>query len=104
VFDLAAKRQLNRGYSDGLSRAIEIVVTPLLFGLLGHLLDAWLGTEPVLMIVVGAFGVVGLFVKLWLGYDRSMREHEAQLPGASAASSAAAAGDGAGGHGEGGST
>jgi hypothetical protein len=77
VFDLAARRQLNRGYSDGLSRAVEIVVTPLLFGYVGHLLDGWLGIRPVLTIVLAALAVTGLFVKLWLGYDREMRRHEA---------------------------
>lgn len=87
MFDLAAKRQLNRGYNDGLSRAIEIVATPLLFGLFGRLLDSWFGTEPLLMIVVGAVGVVGIFTKLWIGYDRAMREEEAKLPGASASAS-----------------
>lgn len=77
MFDLAARRQLNRGYSDGLSRAVEIVVTPLLFGYVGHLLDGWLGIRPVLTIVLAALAVTGLFVKLWLGYDREMRRHEA---------------------------
>jgi F0F1-type ATP synthase assembly protein I len=84
VFDLAAKRQLNRGYSDGLSRALEIVVTPLLFGFLGHLVDGWLGTAPGFMIGFGAFAVTGMFVRFWLGYDREMREHEAKLPRAGA--------------------
>lgn len=77
MLDLVARRQLNRGYSDGLSRAVEIVVTPLLFGYLGHLLDGWLGTRPALTIVLAAVAVSGLFVKLWLGYDREMRRHEA---------------------------
>ena len=76
MFDLAARRQLNRGYSDGLSRAVEIVVTPLLFGYAGHLLDGWLGIRPVMTIALAALAVTGLFVKLWLGYDREMRRHE----------------------------
>jgi F0F1-type ATP synthase assembly protein I len=81
VFDLAAKRQLNRGYSDGLSRAFEIVLTPLILGFLGRLVDGWLDTRPGFMIGFAALGVVGVFVKLWIGYDREMRAHEAQLPG-----------------------
>jgi putative F0F1-ATPase subunit (Ca2+/Mg2+ transporter) len=104
VFDLAAKRQLNRGYNDGLSRALEIVLAPLLFGLVGRALDGWLGTEPVLMLTFGAFAVAGTFVKLWVGYDRAMRRHEAELPGGSARAAAAtststvtATGDGASG-------
>lgn len=72
MFDLRAKQQLNRGYSDGLARGIEIVVTPLVFGGLGWLLDSWLGTGPFLAVALGIFGVAGIFAKLWLGYDRDM--------------------------------
>jgi hypothetical protein len=89
VFDLAARRQLNRGYSDGLSRALEIVVTPLLFGFLGHLVDNWLGTAPWFMIGFGAFAVTGMFVRFWLGYDREMQEHEAMIPKAATSPKAA---------------
>jgi hypothetical protein len=80
VFDLRAKQQLNRGYSDGLARGIEIVVTPAIFGVLGWLLDRWLGTDPFLAIGLGTFGVAGIFAKLWLGYDRDMAEAEAGKP------------------------
>jgi hypothetical protein len=61
---------------------MEIVVSPLLLGFLGRLVDGWLGTSPVLMIAFGAFGAAGIAAKLWVGYDREMRGHEAQLPGA----------------------
>jgi hypothetical protein len=90
VFDLAAKRQLNRGYSDGLSRALEIVLTPLFFGFIGHLVDGWLGTDPGFMVGLGTFAVAGLFVRFWLGYDREMRAHEANLPRSGAAGSSSA--------------
>lgn len=99
MFDLTAKRQLNRGYNDGLSRALEIVLAPLLFGLVGRGVDAWFGTEPVFMLVFGAFAVAGIFVKLWIGYDREMRKHEAAIPGGSAgAGPVEAGGNGAAGH------
>lgn len=80
VFDLRAKQQLNRGYSDGLARGVEIVATPAIFGGLGWLLDGWLGTDPFLTLGLGAFGVAGIFTKLWLGYDRAMTEAEAGKP------------------------
>ncbi len=76
--DLAAQRQINRGYDDGLARAIEFVLTPLFLGAIGFGLDSWLGTRPLLTIGLGVLGVVGTFVKLWLGYDREMRSHEAE--------------------------
>lgn len=81
MFDLAAKRQLNRGYGDGLSRAFEIVLTPVILGFLGSLVDGWLGTRPGFTIGFAAVGVTGVFVKMWIGYDREMRAHEAKLPG-----------------------
>ncbi len=78
--DLRANQQLNRGYSDGLARGMEVVLTPLLFGAIGWLLDGWLGTDPFLAIILGTFGVVGIFAKLKLGYDRQMDEQEAGKP------------------------
>jgi F0F1-type ATP synthase assembly protein I len=80
VFDLRAKQQLNRGYSDGMARGMEIVATPLLLGLVGWLLDGWIGTAPVLTIVLGLFGAAGIFVKLKLGYDKQMEQAEAGKP------------------------
>jgi hypothetical protein len=80
VFDFAAKRQLNRGYGDGLSRAMEIVLTPVIFGVLGSLLDSWLGTRPGFTIGLAAFAVIGIFVKLWIRYDQDMKAHEAKIP------------------------
>jgi hypothetical protein len=76
VSDLVARRQLNRGYNDGFARAVEIVATPLVFGLIGSLADRWLGTRPLLTIGLAVFAVVGIFAKLWLGYDRQMRDYE----------------------------
>jgi hypothetical protein len=80
VFDLRAKQQLNRGYSDGLARGFEIMVTPLIFGAIGWLLDSWIGTGPFLAIALGTFGVVGIFAKLKLGYDREIAGVEAGKP------------------------
>lgn len=78
--DLRARQQLNRGYNDGLARGMEIVLTPLLLGGFGWLLDGWLGTDPFLALVLGTFGVVGIFVKLKLGYDRTMADVEKDKP------------------------
>jgi hypothetical protein len=80
VFDLRAKQQLNRGYSDGMARGMEIVLTPLLLGALGWLLDGWLGTGVILTIALGTFGVAGIFLKLKLGYDKQMASVEAGKP------------------------
>lgn len=78
--DVRAKQQLNRGYSDGMARGIELVVAPLVMGAIGWLLDSWLGTAPFLAVGLGMFGVAGVFTKLWLGYDRAMVEEERGKP------------------------
>lgn len=78
--ELSAKQQLNRGYSDGLARGMEIVLSPLLLGGLGWLIDGWLGTDPFLAIGLGVLGVAGVFTKLKLGYDKAMAEVEADKP------------------------
>jgi F0F1-type ATP synthase assembly protein I len=80
VFDLATRRKINKGFSDGFTRAVEIVVTPVLLGFLGSLVDGWLGTRPGFTIGLAAFGVCGIFAKLWLGYDREMKTEEARVP------------------------
>ena len=64
---------------DNIGRGIEFVVGLVVFLGLGYLLDRWLGTKPIFMIVMFAFAVVGNFVKMWLGYDAKMREHEAEM-------------------------
>ena len=78
--ELRAKQQLNRGYNDGLARGMEIVLSPLLLGALGWLLDGWLGTDPFLAIGFGLFGAAGIFVKLKLRYDQQMADVEAGKP------------------------
>jgi len=80
VSDLRANQQLNRGYNDGLARGMEIVLSPLLLGAFGWLLDGWLGTDPFLAIGFGTLGAAGVFAKLKLGYDRQMTEVEAGKP------------------------
>ena len=90
MFDVRAKQQLNRGYSDGMTRGLEIVLTPLLMGALGLLLDGWFGTGRVLAIVFGILGVVGIAYKLWSGYDRQMVVEETGKPWARGADNAPA--------------
>lgn len=64
----------------GYGRGTEIAITPLLFVGFGWLLDRWLGTEPVATLVLAAVGMVGTFVKIWVGYDRDMRAAESGKP------------------------
>jgi len=80
LFDARAKQQLNRGYSDGMARGFEIVLTPLIMGGLGVLLDSWFGTGHLLALVFFVLGVVGIFTKLKVGYDRQFAEAESGKP------------------------
>lgn len=71
--DLRERRELMNGFGDGLAVAFEFAVTPAVFAGLGHLLDRRLGLVPLFTIVLLAFGVVGMFLKMWFAYDHRMR-------------------------------
>ncbi|HEX6238892.1 MAG TPA: AtpZ/AtpI family protein [Acidimicrobiales bacterium] len=79
--DLSARRELNRGAGDALSRASELALTPAIFALIGWRLDAWLGTMPLLLVVLFAFTMSYEVWKLFLRYDEQMRDQEAKVPG-----------------------
>ena len=70
------RRQLYSGYADGMTRAFELVVAPLVFGLIGFGLDRVLRLTPVLTIIAVVVAFAGTGVKLWYGYDREMRQHD----------------------------
>ena len=77
MFSTNDKRAMNQGFGDGMSRAFELVVTPMVFGAIGFVVDQLAGTTPVFTAVLAIFGVIGTFVRLWYGYDQEMRSHEA---------------------------
>lgn len=79
--DLSARRELNRGFGDALSTAVELAVTPALFALLGWRLDAWLGTTPLLLLVLFVFTTCYEIWKLFMRYDAKMRREEARVVG-----------------------
>jgi hypothetical protein len=80
VDDLKGRQELYNGFGNSLSRAIELVMTPLLFGLLGLLLDHVFGITPVLTIAMVLFAIAGLAVRMYYGYSEEMRAHEANAP------------------------
>jgi F0F1-type ATP synthase assembly protein I len=81
VADLSAKRELNRGFGDALSTAFELAVTPALLALIGWRLDVWLGTTPLLLLVLFLFTVCYQIWKHFGRYDAQMRKQEAQIRG-----------------------
>jgi F0F1-type ATP synthase assembly protein I len=81
VFDLSAKRQLNQGFGNSLSAAVELVVSPLLMALLGWALDGWIGTTPVFTVGLFAFTLGYVAWKQYALYQQSMDHHERKLLG-----------------------
>lgn len=69
-----------RGFGDALSRALELALTPTIFGGLGWLIDRGVGTSPLFTLVMFLLAVVGMFARMWYGYDTRMRAHEASAP------------------------
>jgi hypothetical protein len=67
-----------RGPSDDvLGGGMEIALMVPIFLVLGWLLDRWLGTTPIFMIVMVVLGLIGVFCRLRYSYEAKMREHEA---------------------------
>lgn len=51
--DLSQRRELNNGAGEALTRAFELVLTPLVFAALGWMLDSRFGTFP--LVSLGCF-------------------------------------------------
>ena len=77
--DQSDRRDLYNGFGDALARAVELVVTPAIFGYLGWLADRHFGTTPVITIVlfVLVFGYVAW--RMWYGYEQQMQGEETRL-------------------------
>jgi F0F1-type ATP synthase assembly protein I len=77
--DLRDRRELNNGFGNALARAVELTVSPVIFGFLGFLLDGRLGTRPLFMIFLFAFTIGYLFWKQYVHYSAEMDEHQRKL-------------------------
>jgi F0F1-type ATP synthase assembly protein I len=53
--NLRDRQDLSNGFGNALSRAVELAVTPMIFGFLGYLLDGKLGTRPAFMLIAFLF-------------------------------------------------
>jgi F0F1-type ATP synthase assembly protein I len=74
------KRVDYRGLDDGWTRAIEMVLTPIIAGAIGYALDRAFGTLPLLTILFVVAAMVAAFAKMYYSYDAEMRAHEAGAP------------------------
>ena len=77
TLDLQDRRDLYNGFGDGLARAFEFAVTPMVFAAMGYGLDRWLGTAHLFTVALVVLALVGQFVMMWVRYDAEMRRHEA---------------------------
>ena len=80
--DLRERRELNNGVGNALSRAVEITVTPLIFGFFGYLLDSRLGTRPAFMFVLFVFVLGYTLWKQYALYSADMDREQRRLFGA----------------------
>jgi len=76
--DETAREQ--KGYGDGLTQALTLVVGPVLFGAIGALLDSKFGTAPILMLVFGLFGLIASAVTAYYEYEGRMARHAEGKP------------------------
>jgi F0F1-type ATP synthase assembly protein I len=77
--DLRDRRELNNGFGNALTVAVELTVTPMIFGFFGYLLDGRLGTRPVFMLVFFLF-VLGYVVWKQFGlYSKTMDREQARM-------------------------
>lgn len=77
--DPRERSKIYNGASVAFSRAVEMVVTPLIFGFLGHRLDLWVGTTPAFTVVLSAFSLGYLTWKTCVGYSADMVRQEGEL-------------------------
>jgi F0F1-type ATP synthase assembly protein I len=80
VNDLLAKRQLNKGFADAMSRSFDFAATIGIFCGLGWLIDRVVGTAPAFLVILTIVGFVGSLLRAWYAYDATMRKLEAELP------------------------
>ena len=69
-------RQTWKGFDDAFARGIELVATPLLFGLGGWYLDRWAGTRPLFTLILFVVAVVGMAARMYYAYAAVMEEHD----------------------------
>ena len=70
------QRELMSGFGDGLARAFELAVTPLIFGAIGWFLDRRFGTQPLFLLIAFFAAIVGIGVREWAAYDAAMKVEE----------------------------
>ena len=63
---------------DKIGKGIDVALVTLFFLGLGYVLDRWLDTKPVFMIVLVCLALIGEFARFWYDYDSRMKVLEAE--------------------------
>ena len=79
--DLRDRRELNNGFGNALTRAVELTVTPMIFGFFGWLLDGRWATRPLFMLVFFAFVLGYVIWKHYVLYSAAMDDEQRKLTG-----------------------
>jgi F0F1-type ATP synthase assembly protein I len=58
--------------------SFELVLGPVLMALVGLLVDRWLGTAPLFILLFTAWGAVGAFVSIYYRYREQVRSTAVQ--------------------------
>ena len=74
------KGELYRNFGDGFTRAVELAITPVIFGALGYGLDRWLGTRPVFLTIFFLLSITGMLLRTWYGYAYRMQRLDDAAP------------------------
>jgi F0F1-type ATP synthase assembly protein I len=80
VDQLKVRQELYSGVGDGFGRAFEFVMTPVLFGAIGWLIDRALGTTPVFILLLTVFCLIGVGTKMYYRYKADMEAQETGAP------------------------
>jgi F0F1-type ATP synthase assembly protein I len=73
------RRELTNGFGNALAKAFELALTPAIFGFLGWLLDRWLGTAPLFLVLFVVIVFVYEAWKLLSAYSRDLADQQAKL-------------------------
>lgn len=77
--DVSQRREVTtQAYKN--SGGYELVFSPAILGVVGFLLDRWLGTLPIFTVSLVIVALAGVCVKLYYGYKFEMEQHEANAP------------------------
>ena len=69
-------RPVNINPDDNVGKGMDLALVVLLFLGVGYGLDRWLGTKPILMIVLTVLALVGKVAGMYYAYEARMRAHD----------------------------